>query len=54
MGQFRQKKEKTERATALGRIAREQIEKLNQIIALRFQTGETSAIPGLLLGPKSN
>ena len=38
MGQ-KQKREKTEGATPAGRIMREQIEKWNQMITLRFQTG---------------
>ena len=38
MGQ-RQKKERTEGATGLGRITREQIEKWNQMTALRVQAG---------------
>ena len=42
------KKEKTEGATGLGRKTREQIERWNQMTALRFQTGEkTSETPGL-------
>ena len=36
----KQKKEKTEGATGPGRITREQIEKCNQITALRSQTRE--------------
>ena len=35
----RQKKDKTERVTGLGRRAREEIAKWNQMTALRFQTG---------------
>ena len=35
----RQKKDKTERKTGLGRRTREVIAKLNQMTALRFQTG---------------
>ena len=35
-----QKKDKTDRATAVGRRSREEIEKWNQMIALRFKTGE--------------
>ena len=47
----RQKKDKTDRATGLGIITREEIVKWNQMTALRFQTGgETSDIPGLPSG----
>ena len=35
----RQKKDKTERVTGRGRKTREEIVKLNQMTALRFQTG---------------
>ena len=35
----KQKKETTEGATGLGRITRQQTERWNQMIALRFQTG---------------
>ena len=35
----RQKKDKTERLTGLGRRTREEIAKWNQMTALRFQTG---------------
>ena len=49
----RQKKEKTERVTGLGRRTREEIAKWNQMTALRFQTGgETSDIPGLPSGSR--
>ena len=47
----RQKKDKTEKVTGLGRRTREEIAKWNQMTALRFQTGgETSDIPGLPSG----
>ena len=36
----RQKKDKTERVTRLGRRTREEIAKWNRMTALRFQTGE--------------
>ena len=50
----RQKKDKTERVTGLGRRTREETAKWNQMTALRFQTGggETSDIPGLPWGAK--
>ena len=35
----KQKKEKTEGATGLGRVTREEIEKWNQTTTLRFETG---------------
>ena len=38
----KQKNEKTEGATGLGKITREQIERWNEMTARRFQTGETS------------
>ena len=44
------KKEKTEGATGLGRITREEIDRWNQMTALKFQ-GETSEAPGLPSGP---
>ena len=47
----RQKKEKTERVTGLGRRTREEIATWNQVTALRFKTGgETSDIPSLHSG----
>ena len=50
----RQKKEKTERVTGLGRRTKEEIVKWNQMTALRFQTeGKTSDIPGLPSGASS-
>ena len=48
----RQKKDKTERVTGLGRRTRQQTVEWNQMTALRFQTGGTSDIPGLHLGQK--
>ena len=39
MGQQAEKKDKTEKVTRLGRRAREEIVKWNQMTALRFQTG---------------
>ena len=38
----RQKKDKTERATGLGRRTREEIVKWNQMTALRFQSNEVT------------
>ena len=40
----KQKKEKTEGATVLGRITRGEIERWNQILAMIFQTGEGGSI----------
>ena len=45
----RQKKMR-QKVTGLGRRTREEIAKWNQMTALRFQTGETSDIPGLPSG----
>ena len=39
------KKEKTERAMGVGKRAREEIVKWNQMTALRFQTGERHQTP---------
>ncbi|WP_293649059.1 hypothetical protein, partial [Thiolapillus sp.] len=46
----RQKTDEIDRVTGLGRRTREEIAKCNQMTALRFQTGETSDIPGLPSG----
>ena len=43
-----QKKDKTERARGLGGKMTWEIGKRDQMKALRFQTGDTSDIPGLL------
>ena len=43
----RKKKKKAERVIGIGRRTREKIVKWDQMTALRFQTGETSDIPGL-------
>ena len=48
----RKKKYETERG--LGRRTREEIVKWNQTRAPRFQTGETSDIPGLPSGASNN
>ena len=49
----RQKKDKTERVTGLGRRTREKIVKWNQMTALRLQTGEeTSDVLGLPSGER--
>ena len=43
----KKKKKKAERVIGIGRRTREKIVKWDQMTALRFQTGETSDIPGL-------
>ena len=48
------KKVITERATGVSRRTREEIVNWNQKTALRFQTGETSVIPGLPSGFSAN